>query len=723
MRVPDPAVLDTNGTAAPYRVIIRCDREDLAAAIAKRLGQAGFPILVGSALRPTEITDQSIRLNAGPYFDSDLGVALDRLRSGIMGACGDAGIDVERYPVVCHRPEKPTFEAYLEVPASACLEGTARSTGGDHPDRFRVRIDTDDTSHPAIRELSEGLVRAGFREPSLHRVDSALVSDSRLLDFRMAMGALEGEPKCRAAALGLLRAAKSRLDPSNLLGLAEDPCWDSDDQDVHLRVPVAGTSDGSLAARLSHPAAYRVKLISEDPSLWDDLVGSLQAGGFRVTESEGGHTGEGSKITYGAAPGDVIRKLVPIVRRHSGFRPLASNEFAGLDTDIYIHLPPKPARRRKPKAPAGPTVATVAYNSDEPFLASDPAGVTIAGIRLEKRFSCGHPGMVPHAGNFSHFCVDQRAAEVLFHLAMSIRLGEPCLLEGETSTAKTSSILYLASLLDQPVVRVNLNGQSDTGELIGRFVPATGSKAANGVQWAWQDGVLLEALRHGWWVILDELNLAEPAILERLNSLLERNPSLLVTEHDNRVIGPGGEPIHPEFRIFGTMNPAEYAGRNALSPAYRDRWRGHLLVNPVGESEYRAMLRKMVFGEIPQVFFDGVVYVSTWPAPVESTHSDLAEQPEIEPWLDGLARFQAGLEESLREPAMERGPGRKERPVFTRRGLIAILDHLASPAHAGRGLDHGRIRTEALRRYFLSRLTGEDLKIAVHLMTASGLDS
>lgn len=37
----------------------------------------------------------------------------------------------------------------------------------------------------------------------------------------------------------------------------------------------------------------------------------------------------------------------------------------------------------------------------------------------------------------------------------------------------------------------------------------------------------------------------------------------------------GGEPIHGDFRIFATMNPAEYAGRSVLSPAYRNRWRAY----------------------------------------------------------------------------------------------------------------------------------------------------
>ena len=42
--------------------------------------------------------------------------------------------------------------------------------------------------------------------------------------------------------------------------------------------------------------------------------------------------------------------------------------------------------------------------------------------------------------------------------------------------------------------------------------------------WRWQDGLVVQAMKHGWWVLLDEVNLAEPQILERLNSVLERDP-------------------------------------------------------------------------------------------------------------------------------------------------------------------------------------------------------
>ena len=725
----DPAVLAAS-TVARYPILVRSDEVELAGKLVAELRAKGFRAETGSKLFPGEVADTSITLRPGPLLHEDLEITLATLTRTLRDVCRAGGIDMDRYPLqidnTCDR-----FDAVLLLPAAACLAGTARSTGGDHPDRFRVRIKTDMPAHPVIRKLAQQLEAGGFRSPEIDQVPSIIdCSTGRfrggrvIRDFRLISGAMEHAPQSRAKILSLLSEAKSFLDSTGKTPLACDCPWQPEDPDVFIHVPVKGVEDGKLAERLRRTDLYPVKLIAADITAWHELATELETAGFHIGDRDSSAT-EGPVLSYGAAPDEVIATATRLVRAACGKAPRLRKDFSDDDHDIFIHLPEKPLKRKVPaKRKAGETLATQALltRREEPFLRVDAAGATIAGIRLERRYPGEHDAMVPHPAQFSHFCVDQSAAPTLRHLALSVRLAEPCLLEGETSTAKTSSIQYLACVLGQPVVRVNLNGQSDTGELIGRFVPATGVRANGGAQWAWQDGVLLEALRHGWWVILDELNLAEPAILERLNSLLERTPSLLVTEHDNRVFGPGGDPIHPEFRIFGTMNPAEYAGRNALSPAYRDRWRGHLYVRPAGESEYRAMLRQMVFGERPRACVDGVLFGE--PGPVEPTHGELAGLPGMDDFIDALARFQASLDAACRrgkdgEPALSQ---RKERPVFTRRGLIALLDHLASPAHAGRDMDCDHLRQEALQRYFLARFScEEELTVVRQLIQAAGL--
>ncbi|PYI25266.1 hypothetical protein BP00DRAFT_431431, partial [Aspergillus indologenus CBS 114.80] len=73
---------------------------------------------------------------------------------------------------------------------------------------------------------------------------------------------------------------------------------------------------------------------------------------------------------------------------------------------------------------------------------------------------------------------------------------------------------------------------------------------------AFVQGKIVRALRNGEWVLLDEVNLASPDTLENIASLLhhgsEGSPSVLLSEAGDveRVFG------HPDFRIFGAMNPA-----------------------------------------------------------------------------------------------------------------------------------------------------------------------
>lgn len=88
----------------------------------------------------------------------------------------------------------------------------------------------------------------------------------------------------------------------------------------------------------------------------------------------------------------------------------------------------------------------------------------------------------------------------------------PILLEGPTSTGKTSVVMFLASLLGQKVYRVNNHKDTDLDEYIGSFQPSVEEAGLS-----FQDGVLTRAMREGSWLLLDELNLAKSEILEALN--------------------------------------------------------------------------------------------------------------------------------------------------------------------------------------------------------------
>lgn len=63
-------------------------------------------------------------------------------------------------------------------------------------------------------------------------------------------------------------------------------------------------------------------------------------------------------------------------------------------------------------------------------------------------------------------------------------------------------------------------------------------------------------MRKGYWIVLDELNLAPTDVLEALNRLLDDNRELFITETQEVV------KAHPRFMLFATQNPPGlYGGR------------------------------------------------------------------------------------------------------------------------------------------------------------------
>ncbi|KAI8971187.1 midasin [Trametes punicea] len=138
----------------------------------------------------------------------------------------------------------------------------------------------------------------------------------------------------------------------------------------------------------------------------------------------------------------------------------------------------------------------------------------------------------------------------------------PVLIEGPTSSGKTSSIEYLAKRTGHRFVRINNHEHTDIQEYIGTYIsdPVTGKLV-------FKEGLLVRALRQGDWIVLDELNLAPTDVLEALNRLLDDNRELVIPE-TQEIVRP-----HPHFMLFATQNPPGlYAGRKALSRAFRNRF-------------------------------------------------------------------------------------------------------------------------------------------------------
>ncbi|KAI5796399.1 hypothetical protein DFH27DRAFT_115210 [Peziza echinospora] len=156
----------------------------------------------------------------------------------------------------------------------------------------------------------------------------------------------------------------------------------------------------------------------------------------------------------------------------------------------------------------------------------------------------------------------------------------PVLIQGPTSSGKTSMIEYLAKRTGHCFVRINNHEHTDLQEYLGTYVSDSDGKLK------FQEGILVDALRKGHWIVLDELNLAPTDVLEALNRLLDDNRELLIPE-TQEIIRP-----HKDFMLFATQNPPGlYGGRKILSRAFRNRFL-ELHFGDIPEEELETILKE-----------------------------------------------------------------------------------------------------------------------------------
>lgn len=138
----------------------------------------------------------------------------------------------------------------------------------------------------------------------------------------------------------------------------------------------------------------------------------------------------------------------------------------------------------------------------------------------------------------------------------------PCLIQGDTSIGKTSLIKWLSDATGNVLIRINNHDHTDLQEYIGNYMTdPTSSKLI------FKEGLLVQAMRNGYWILLDELNLASSEVLEALNRVLDDNRELYIPETQEII------KAHPRFLLFATQNPpGKYAGRKQLSRAFRNRF-------------------------------------------------------------------------------------------------------------------------------------------------------
>jgi MoxR-like ATPase len=135
----------------------------------------------------------------------------------------------------------------------------------------------------------------------------------------------------------------------------------------------------------------------------------------------------------------------------------------------------------------------------------------------------------------------------------------PVLLVGHAGVGKNQMIGEVANKLHQPVIKINCSGDMRTSSLLGRMAPNQDGK------FVWEDGLIVKAIREGYWLILDEMNSLDADILFCLHGLMD--DGFITLANNSEVVE-----AHENFRLFATMNPISYFGVKTLNQALADRF-------------------------------------------------------------------------------------------------------------------------------------------------------
>lgn len=168
--------------------------------------------------------------------------------------------------------------------------------------------------------------------------------------------------------------------------------------------------------------------------------------------------------------------------------------------------------------------------------------------------------------------------EVIGRALTYLKAGIPVHLQGPSGTGKTTCALYLAQMLERPVVVIFGSDQFTPLDLVGRhfgirrktvidqYIHSV-ERREEQVSSDWVDGRLLAACKEGYTLVYDEFSRSRPETNNALLSVLEEGVlELPVTYRGAKYVK-----VHQNFRAIFTSNPEDYAGVHHRPDALLDR--------------------------------------------------------------------------------------------------------------------------------------------------------
>ena len=205
----------------------------------------------------------------------------------------------------------------------------------------------------------------------------------------------------------------------------------------------------------------------------------------------------------------------------------------------------------------------------------DPATVPDTQVDVKSVFGFETKMKVPAFSKASEYVPERDSAyrfdrETTLAILAGFAFNRRVMIQGYHGTGKSTHIEQVASRLNWPCVRVNLDSHISRIDLVGKdaIVLKDGKQVTE-----FREGLLPWCLQHPVALVFDEYDAGRPDVMFVIQRVLEVQGRLTLLDQ-NRVIRP-----HPAFRLFATANTVGlgdttglYHGTQQINQGQMDRW-------------------------------------------------------------------------------------------------------------------------------------------------------
>ena len=278
-----------------------------------------------------------------------------------------------------------------------------------------------------------------------------------------------------------------------------------------------------------------------------------------------------------------------------------------------------------------------------PVSFSNVAGITITensvsflGVELER----GHGTLVPPLERFKNNVLTPYDLRQMQKIAIAWEIGAAVLIESGSGLGKTETVERMCALLNWNCYYANCH-DFEPEILIGSKTVREDTKSGFG----WRDGIVLQAIRNGGVLFLDEYNFMRGETRGRLHEVLDailrgKNEIVLIENDGERV------PVHPDFKIVAAQNPpgGKFSDREILDPAQITRF---VYLREPSEMPKELKLARAL-GTVGKKFNDELSAKDYMHSSIDFDRAKLMSHPDIQDIIQQFVEFECGMEELVK---------------------------------------------------------------------------